>query len=444
MRNIDRCSCGCGGETNTEIPGTPGPDGEDFVDNDYLFATQCSPEWYDGDEHAKRRYVQPDPEVNEYVYSVTEEACQDEQCGEPCEEAPDCKDACVCGGTSGDCSAVCDACGCSAESGTMHSNEKKSRFDACRAREESIRRNQARAAQRRTVLRDNTDADERIRRRENALRQSAPGKKNDVPCETQTVMPEPELSCLPADLYVSPEICEAEYPAAPNKKEKKTWPEIPVFDLGPVCGFPGNPCEPQQEDTVTENECAEETTGLQELYVPAEAYTPYRPQNPAAEPVPQSEYDIYGKADRFANETIENPYSCDCSSNDNRPEDDGCNDTNNGSGGTGGGEDCECCCKGEDCYAPDYYACELDEDCCAPESAYLMQGSFGDEVRAVQRCIKSIPEEQGGTSSLEVDGIYGPNTAIAVMRFQEQHDIPADGVTNKKTRARMKSLCQSR
>lgn len=426
MRNIDRCSCGCG-EADTEIPGTPGPDGEDFVDNDYLFATEDSPEWYDEDEHARRRYVQPDPEINENVYSVSEEACREEQCSEPCEEPPDCGDACDCGtGESCDCCDVCENCGCPERSApTQRRNGGRNCFDARKAREESIRRNHARAAQRRKALQDTVDADERVRRRENAMKQET--CRENCCAEGQ----EPELSCLPEDLYVSPvemgnmEPAPCENTAAVSCKKEKTWPEIPVFDLGPVCDFSEEPCiggqpqppacteAPAQEDFVSPREF--EQGGFEKAVPP---------------PQPYGDYDIYEKAERFAQDDMTN---CGCV-----PDGDG--DSGNGNDG-GAGEGCECCCKGEDCYAPDYYACELDEDCCNPESAFYMQGSFGDEVRKIQRCIKNIPEEQGGTPALEVDGIYGPNTAMAVMRFQEQHDIPADGVTNKKTRARMQRLC---
>lgn len=38
-----------------------------------LFATADSPEWYDENEHARRRYSQPSPEINEFVYSTVQE-----------------------------------------------------------------------------------------------------------------------------------------------------------------------------------------------------------------------------------------------------------------------------------------------------------------------------------------------------------------------------------
>lgn len=55
-------------------------------------------------------------------------------------------------------------------------------------------------------------------------------------------------------------------------------------------------------------------------------------------------------------------------------------------------------------------------------------GSRGDEVRSIQKKLKSL-----GLYSGSVDGIYGKNTQEAVKKFQRQCGLTADGIAGTKT-----------
>lgn len=62
----------------------------------------------------------------------------------------------------------------------------------------------------------------------------------------------------------------------------------------------------------------------------------------------------------------------------------------------------------------------------------------GANVRAVQEALASIyfyPDK--GAKNNGVDGVYGPNTADAVRRFQSVHGLAADGVYGPATRAKL-------
>ena len=64
-------------------------------------------------------------------------------------------------------------------------------------------------------------------------------------------------------------------------------------------------------------------------------------------------------------------------------------------------------------------------------TVFLMKlGVKGDEVRRLQERLRDL-----GYYSGEVDGQYGPGTQEAVIRFQEQHGLTADGIAGESTRS---------
>lgn len=66
----------------------------------------------------------------------------------------------------------------------------------------------------------------------------------------------------------------------------------------------------------------------------------------------------------------------------------------------------------------------------APTAVLLKPGVKGDEVTRLQEHLKTL-----GYYSGEVDGQYGPATQEAVLRFQEQHGLDADGIAGEATRS---------
>ena len=66
-------------------------------------------------------------------------------------------------------------------------------------------------------------------------------------------------------------------------------------------------------------------------------------------------------------------------------------------------------------------------------TVFLMKlGVKGDEVRKLQDRLRQL-----GYYSGEVDGQYGPGTQEAVIRFQEQHNLTADGIAGESTRTHL-------
>lgn len=63
------------------------------------------------------------------------------------------------------------------------------------------------------------------------------------------------------------------------------------------------------------------------------------------------------------------------------------------------------------------------------EPAVLRRGSRGQAVLALQHDLAALGYR------LDADGAYGPGTAEAVRRFQEDHRLPADGIAGPQTRA---------
>ena len=64
----------------------------------------------------------------------------------------------------------------------------------------------------------------------------------------------------------------------------------------------------------------------------------------------------------------------------------------------------------------------------SPVHAYSAMGSRGSEVRNIQQRLKNWDYYKG-----TVDGIYGTKTKKAVIAFQKNHKITADGICGPKT-----------
>ena len=65
----------------------------------------------------------------------------------------------------------------------------------------------------------------------------------------------------------------------------------------------------------------------------------------------------------------------------------------------------------------------------APTVYLLQMGTKGDEVKRLQEVLFKLQYYTG-----EIDGQYGAGTADAVLRFQNQHQLLADGITGEETR----------
>lgn len=66
----------------------------------------------------------------------------------------------------------------------------------------------------------------------------------------------------------------------------------------------------------------------------------------------------------------------------------------------------------------------------APTALLLKLGVKGDEVTRLQQRLRELGYYAG-----EVDGQYGPGTQDAVIRFQQQHGLDADGIAGESTRS---------
>ena len=62
------------------------------------------------------------------------------------------------------------------------------------------------------------------------------------------------------------------------------------------------------------------------------------------------------------------------------------------------------------------------------ESMVLKKGSTGPEVEELQKIL-----------GIKVDGDFGPDTKLAVMKYQAQNGLTADGIVGPKTWSKMKS-----
>jgi len=58
---------------------------------------------------------------------------------------------------------------------------------------------------------------------------------------------------------------------------------------------------------------------------------------------------------------------------------------------------------------------------------------IGQPIRSLQTMLRVIAEDDPGHLKLIPDGIYGPETAAAIIRFQQKHRLPPTGVTDQGT-----------
>ena len=70
----------------------------------------------------------------------------------------------------------------------------------------------------------------------------------------------------------------------------------------------------------------------------------------------------------------------------------------------------------------------------SPTPSMLSSGSTGEEVKRMQRRLKELGFYEG-----EIDGDFGKGTKNAVMVFQKQHNLTADGIAGQVTLARLYS-----
>jgi len=68
----------------------------------------------------------------------------------------------------------------------------------------------------------------------------------------------------------------------------------------------------------------------------------------------------------------------------------------------------------------------------APEPT-LKLGDNGDRVYSLQKCLKKLVYVGENGKDLELDGDFGKNTRFAVMSFQRDHGLVADGIYGPKT-----------
>jgi len=68
----------------------------------------------------------------------------------------------------------------------------------------------------------------------------------------------------------------------------------------------------------------------------------------------------------------------------------------------------------------------------------MSRGSSGDHVRFIQSYLNAIRQQYGYTwPVLNVDGIFGANTALAVAGYQSAYNLAVDGKVGRNTWASM-------
>jgi len=70
----------------------------------------------------------------------------------------------------------------------------------------------------------------------------------------------------------------------------------------------------------------------------------------------------------------------------------------------------------------------------SPTPSVLSSGSTGEEVKQMQRRLKDLGFYEG-----EIDGDFGKGTKNAVILFQKQHDLSADGIVGSQTLTKLYS-----
>lgn len=73
----------------------------------------------------------------------------------------------------------------------------------------------------------------------------------------------------------------------------------------------------------------------------------------------------------------------------------------------------------------------------------ISQGSSGEYVRQIQRCLNNLAEQCPTITVLKEDGVFGAQTLSAVVAFQQAFDLDVDGIVGKITWGRLMEECQS-
>ena len=72
-----------------------------------------------------------------------------------------------------------------------------------------------------------------------------------------------------------------------------------------------------------------------------------------------------------------------------------------------------------------------------PKASLLRRGSRGEDVKALQRALRSIGYD------LTIDGIFGRITLECVKSFQASHDLTRDGIVGPLTWGMLQEVCMS-
>lgn len=73
----------------------------------------------------------------------------------------------------------------------------------------------------------------------------------------------------------------------------------------------------------------------------------------------------------------------------------------------------------------------------------LQQGSSGSDVEELQIRVAGWAADSPSQTYVDVDGIFGPATRAAVMRFQRAYGLAVDGIVGPATQAKLNSLERS-
>ena len=67
------------------------------------------------------------------------------------------------------------------------------------------------------------------------------------------------------------------------------------------------------------------------------------------------------------------------------------------------------------------------------ELSELSLNAKGDQVKAIQRLLKSMGYKGSNNTALTIDGVFGNNTKVALIAFQKTKGLVADGICGAKT-----------
>jgi zinc D-Ala-D-Ala carboxypeptidase len=70
----------------------------------------------------------------------------------------------------------------------------------------------------------------------------------------------------------------------------------------------------------------------------------------------------------------------------------------------------------------------------------LQEGSSGADVKELQIRVAGWAADSASKTYVAVDGVFGPGTKAAVMRFQQAYGLTADGIVGPATQAKLNAL----